>query len=391
MKNILFVLNIYPGKGGIESVTNTLVEYLCRYFRIYTLSLSEILEVTKPNGIEQSFVFPGEDYDKNIAFFNELVARLNIGVIINQGMFLHISDIIFNAERNRKVPVISCLHGMPMYEKHIFWNMPAVKAASRSVKRKWRIKMMFNRCKEYNNLLDTFKKGHQRISAESARTVLLCDEYVSSYNKYYDIVNKVYVIAVSNPLPQKYESVKPLKWDERKDEILFVGRVCEEKRVDLLLNLWRRVKNKNGWKLVIVGDGESLDELKELVSRHKIENVDFRGYTETPETYYKDAKFLALTSKFEGLGMCLIEAMRYGVVPVAFNVSDGVKSVIEESGGILVKMDDNRKFVKILKAITKGEIGDERMSEMAYAKSMRYSINTIGPRWVKIINEVVED
>ena len=119
--------------------------------------------------------------------------------------------------------------------------------------------------------------------------------------------------------------------------------------------------------------------------------MDFRGYTETPEAYYKDAKFLALTSKFEGLGMCLIEAMRYGVVPVAFNVSDGVKSVIEESGGILVKMDDNRKFVKILKAITKGEIGDERMSEMAYAKSMRYSINTIGPRWVKIINEVVED
>lgn len=388
MKNILFVLNSYPGKGGIESVTNTLVDYLHNYFCVYTLSLSEIRDVPCPCGLKKSFLFPSDNAEDNIAFYNELIERLDISVVINQGMFLHISEIIFNQKRNKKVAVISCLHGMPMYERHLFWGMPKVKSASPSTKFKWRVRMIFNRCREYNNLLMMFKEGYRRISAESVRTVLLCQEFIPTYCQYYGIPDNGKVIAIPNPLPQKYESAVPMRWEDRKNEILFVGRVCAEKRVDLLLNLWKKVKRKNGWRLVIVGDGESLQELKDLVSRQRIENVDFRGYTATPETYYKSAKFVVLTSRMEGFWMCLIEAMRYGVIPLVFNMSNGVKSVVENSGGIVVKMNDNGKFIRMLSAIVSGMVGDDRMVQAAYDKSMRYSIDKVGSKWVEMINEV---
>ncbi|MDE7024541.1 MAG: glycosyltransferase [Paramuribaculum sp.] len=386
MKSILFVLNIYPGIGGIESVTNSLADYLHNHYKVYTLSLTKVEDVSAPLGVTEAFVFPGEDADINKEYFNRLVNELNISLIVNQGMFLHMSDIIFNSDRNKAVPVVSCLHGMPGYEKHLFWGMPFVKSASQRAKRRWRIKMLFNRCKPYNQLLDLFKDGYHRIFKESTRVVLLCNEYIAPFCEYYKLDSGEHkVMAIPNPLPEKYTKIAPVEWESKRNEILFVGRVCPEKRIDLLLKMWSKVKSKNDWTLVIVGEGESLPDLKKLVISLNIDNVEFRPFTKTPEDYYIKAKFIALTSKFEGLPMSLIEAMRYGVIPVAFNISDGVRSIVENSGGTLIAMDKKNEYIKVLNHIVSGIYGCNNISQQVYQASHGYVMDIVGKEWRKLI------
>lgn len=55
--NILFVFNTYPGIGGLESVSNNIIEYLGKYYSIYTLSVNTQANVSVPSSITEMFKF----------------------------------------------------------------------------------------------------------------------------------------------------------------------------------------------------------------------------------------------------------------------------------------------------------------------------------------------
>lgn len=191
-----------------------------------------------------------------------------------------------------------------------------------------------------------------------------------------------------NPLPPRCELFSPVSWDKKKNEILFVGRICPEKRVDLLIEMWSKVKNHNGWRLVIVGDGESLSDIRKLVTQLDVKDVDFVGFTNTPEQYYKRAKYIVLTSRFEGFGMSLIEEMNYGDIPVAFNVSAGVESIVVGAGGFLIRKGYNKKFRQLLSRMVSNSFDGKSLSQKAVEESYKYTLDVIGQKWVELINAV---
>lgn len=60
-----------------------------------------------------------------------------------------------------------------------------------------------------------------------------------------------------------------------------------------------------------------------------MERVVFTGWQD-PESFYRDASILCLTSDFEGWGMVLTEAMTFGAVPVAFNSYAAITDIIDD-------------------------------------------------------------
>lgn len=84
--------------------------------------------------------------------------------------------------------------------------------------------------------------------------------------------------------------------------------------------------------------------------------------------------------------MCLIEALRFGVIPLTFDISAGVRSIVSNSGGIIIKnRNSNEMFLKLQELINNKYL--HLLSEKARLKSNRYTLNRIGEQWINLLRK----
>jgi glycosyltransferase involved in cell wall biosynthesis len=124
-------------------------------------------------------------------------------------------------------------------------------------------------------------------------------------------------------------------------ELLFVGRLSEEKGVDTLLHAAAKVERNV--KVTLIGDGPMRPELEQLATELGIEGaVNFQGYIPFGENLlneYRQHDGFVLPSRSEGQGRVLLEAMAGGLPIIASNVG-GIPEVIDDGAtGILVPPD----------------------------------------------------
>jgi glycosyltransferase involved in cell wall biosynthesis len=124
--------------------------------------------------------------------------------------------------------------------------------------------------------------------------------------------------------------------------IISVGRVVREKGMDYLLQAFASLKQKA--KIVIIGDGPFLNELKSLAQQLGIlSNVSFPGWLPPNELklYYRKCSMAVVPSTWpEPFGMVGIEAMSYGKPVLAFDVGGIPEWLKHEETGFLVKPKD---------------------------------------------------
>ena len=173
------------------------------------------------------------------------------------------------------------------------------------------------------------------------------DEQVKDLLAYGIPASKTAVIPWS-PDPNLTDSrARPGQFRERlgiaSDEkvILFLGRIHQTKRLDLLLRALAHLDNAN-IRLVVVGhdDDGSMKRLKVLVSDLKLEKqVIWAGPIHSPESAaaYRDADVFVLVSEHESAPMALLEACSMGV-PVLISDHTGMSEMIHNRAGLVVDM-----------------------------------------------------
>lgn len=386
--NILFVFYSFPGIGGVESVSNSLIDYLGQHYTIYTIAFHGDDTAPKSSRITESYRFRFHEQDKenNIRFFNRLTGTLNIDLVINQGMYPELTDIILNNQRKRDMKIISVLHGMPGYEKRQFWALDMMKNASKYKQTERRLLSHIGLNQRYNNYLHRYRQSYRNLAEGSDRIVLLAENYIEDFISRYRV--KRYadkICAIENPLGQKYTDIKEPEWEDKDNNILYVGRLSSEKRVDIILDLWENVSRPD-WHLYIVGDGPEMEYLKN--KSKNLKNVIFTGYIKDPSEYYAKGKIVLLTSEFEGFSMCLIEAQRFGAVPVTYDISAGVSDIVANGGGITVPQDKFNLLCMEVSSLMNDSGTLKALSETAYKKSKGYLIGNIGKRWISLIENL---
>jgi glycosyltransferase involved in cell wall biosynthesis len=173
--------------------------------------------------------------------------------------------------------------------------------------------------------------------------------------------------------------------------VLNVGRFTNDKQQLLLLKIWEKIKlneNYRNWVLHIVGSGELDNELRNFVKTYNLENsVEFLPPISQVERYYSQASIFVLTSKSEGYGMVLLEAISFGLPCVSFDCPAGPRDIIENGyNGYLVNLDDENEFqVGLMKLMNDEKFLDE-MGNNAYKSSDKWSDNAILEKWLKILN-----
>lgn len=131
--------------------------------------------------------------------------------------------------------------------------------------------------------------------------------------------------------------------------ILFTGRLVRVKGLDLLLNAFAKLRNE-GYKLVIVGEGEEKTVLQQMVLDLGItDKVLFAGYYNGPELYawYDLASFFILPSRYEPFGAVVNEALVYGC-PAVVSKYIGAIDFVDETNGMVFDPLDEMEFVTVL-------------------------------------------
>jgi glycosyltransferase involved in cell wall biosynthesis len=108
------------------------------------------------------------------------------------------------------------------------------------------------------------------------------------------------------------------KWDT-----IFVGRLSEEKQPDVAIKAF--AESGLTGRMAIVGDGPLLNELVILTQRLELtERIDFLGWQNHPNQFIQQSHSLILSSRTEGFGLTIAEALILNVPVVAYNCSEGV-------------------------------------------------------------------
>lgn len=215
--------------------------------------------------------------------------------------------------------------------------------------------------------------------------ILLSKQFIPEFCKLVGIqINDDRITYINNPILPVNMDVKIVK----ENIILCVSRLVHEKCVDKVLEIWDMLYEKlPEWKLVIVGDGSERSNLEKIVSDNKIQRVEFTGFT-NPILYYQKAKIFWMTSKFEGWGMTLIEAMQYGCVPIVFQTFSSVKDiVVSGENGFLIKPNDIEDFQGKTLELANNENMRVYMEKQGVQKVQKFSVNKIIHQWEILLNQ----
>jgi len=220
--------------------------------------------------------------------------------------------------------------------------------------------------------------------------------------KSYGIKNRIEVIPNTielNSFRQKDElkclEIKK-RYNLKEDDkiILYVGRVAYEKSIDKIIEALAIIKRKgvSNAKLLIVGRGPAMEELKELAKSLQIEDeIIFTGEVKNEEIphYYKIAYLFTIASTTETFGIVIIEALASGVPVLAVKAPGAVDILTNGREGLLVD-NDVKQFAETLEKIIREPELRENLSKGALKTSEQYSIDIVSERMLNLYREVIE-
>lgn len=130
--------------------------------------------------------------------------------------------------------------------------------------------------------------------------------------------------------------------------ILYVGRLDHEKRPWIAIRVMQEVVHKNSnVKLVMLGQGENEELLRELIKQFHLEShVELVGFTDNVAKYMAKAKLLVLCSETEAFPCVLTEAAALGLPTVANNCPGGIHEILSSQKRRLGKMQVDNVIVE---------------------------------------------
>lgn len=379
--NILFFYTeaINPTKGGVERVTFSLSNFFCsKGYNVYFVALHRDNEVDDPRQLYLPCADNLNCYE-NLKYMRNFAIANNISIVINQGALNPESADFIVTCGFENVKIISVIHNSLL---SVADNFGLIYEAEFKRRNLGFLSTAFNTSfskKIFRFLYKCKKKTHYRkLIAQNDALVLLSETYKKELTYLTGVSQFVNVIAIPNPTNIPSENYN------KENIVLYVGRINNtQKRVGKLVDIWANTEHPN-WKLVIIGEGEYLDELKEKVLINQISNVIFTGRC-NPIDYYKRSSIFCLTSSFEGLPMTLIESLSYGVIPIVYDTFSSASDIIEDSyNGFLISENDDKSYSdKLYELITNPKIISE-LKKNCIKSSVKYDIEVIGNKWIKL-------
>ncbi|MFW6368711.1 MAG: glycosyltransferase family 4 protein [Spirochaetota bacterium] len=182
--------------------------------------------------------------------------------------------------------------------------------------------------------------------------------------------------------------------------VLSCGRLAYPKAFDVLIEAFAQAMSaissssdidSNAWRLGILGSGPDEEKLRALAQRSGIaDQVDFLGRSSFPLSVMRRSEIFVLSSRYEGFGNVLIEAMSQGVPVIATDCDYGPAEIVEPGeSGILVSPDSPQQLAEAIVRLTNDDNLRKELAKGARARSERFSHERIGQEWLNLVQGIV--
>ena len=201
--------------------------------------------------------------------------------------------------------------------------------------------------------------------------------------------NPIDFAALTNASVEPLEPTDAHAW--KHPAIVSAGRLAEAKNYPLLIEAIALLRRRMpGVRLFILGEGDQEAQLRQqIASLGLADAVQLWGFKQNPWKYIARADVFALTSRYEGFGNVLVEAMACGV-PVVVTSSPGPLEIIRDNvDGVIVPEHTAAAVATALEAVLTDERRRASMAAAAKEASQRFALGAIAGQYDSWFSELV--
>ena len=342
---IVYVIEKMSGTGGMERIITDKMNYLVRH-TAHEVVLLLLWHDEKP------FAYPLDERVRvvrmDIPFQHKIRALFSFRKTIRQ---INPDITVYTWVMGAFLAALSGWKGRSIYEAH---------RARPTMKHQWIVSLM-----------------ERRVDAVVALTQQDANGYPHAKN----------VVLIPNFTSLNVE--KPSDCSSK--HCLSVGRLIDVKDFSRLLDIWKMVVSKRSeWHLDIVGEGPEREALKQKIENLNLtSNVTLHEATSDVLPYYTNSSIYLMTSRFEGLGIVLIEAQTCGLPIVSLDCDYGPRHIIEDgvTGKLIPYNDDNAMADAIIWLIDNPD-KRQQMGIAALEASQHYKPEEIMNKWIEFFDEI---
>ena len=204
------------------------------------------------------------------------------------------------------------------------------------------------------------------------------------------------VRVIPNPVDVVYVRTRAIEEIGHEEEfmeespvIVAAGRLADAKNYPLMIEAMDLLRARIPARLVILGQGEREQALRALVAARGLERVvTFAGFQSNPWKFIARATVFLLTSRYEGFGNVLIEAMACGV-PVVATASAGTRDIVRHDvDGALVEDHSPAAIAAALERVLTDAALRERFAASARAGAERFAAPKVAALYDDVFQQV---
>ncbi len=170
--------------------------------------------------------------------------------------------------------------------------------------------------------------------------------------------------------------------------VVAAGRLNRQKGFDLLIDAFDRIaRDHPGWSLRIYGSGPDRDALQAQIDALAAgEQIRLMGRSDRLGEAMAAGSIFALSSRWEGFGMVILEAMARGLPVVSFDCPHGPRDIIADGrDGVLVPPEDVDALAAALAALIEDPARRRALGEAARTRARDFDVAAVGPRVERLL------
>jgi glycosyltransferase involved in cell wall biosynthesis len=378
MIKIVYIINSLGNSGGMERVLSSKANWLA------SSDLYEVTVITKEDNNEGFFF----DLNKNI-----IIDSLNLRPSKNKirNLFLNTDNHKYKKKITQKLFEIKPDITISMFgDEYEFLH--TIKDGSKKI-------IEFHFSKNYLSHLManipnlSFRKLRQLyaryLQYKQYRVILKYDKFV--------LLTKKDQMLWGNPsnscvIPNPLSFISNKKSNCEQKEVIAIGRLIAQKGFDLLIKTFSLINKSNpDWKLTIYGEGQDRDYLLGLIENYNLQGVILlKPPTKNIKDMLLNSSILAFSSRYEGFGLVLTEAMECGLPCISFDCECGPSEIIcHNEDGFLVNNFNLNSFASFLNILMNDEALRKDMGEKAIMNVKRFYIDDLMKSWQSVFYDLL--
>lgn len=375
--NIVYIVPSIEGKGGVERVLSKRINYFIEKFG-YKISIITF----KKESLENTFFY----YNKEINLYSGEQKINEENEILLKKALIKIKFFKSNIEKIQKIIdkiqpdiIISINYSLNSLLK---LKTKAIKIKEKHGPRNIRL---IEKKQEINKIEKVIRKLELVIYEEKKQKLNKYIILTKSDIKYWKYRDNISVI----PNILTFETKENSSLENKK--IISIGRYEKEKDYSALIDIWNIIEKKNkDWKLEIYGDGSLKEILEEKIKKMNLENIHLKEpIKNVKEELLKNSIYVS-TSKYEGFGLAILEAMHCGLPIVSFDCQSGPRELINNNkNGYLISLGDINNYANKLLELMNNFEKRKQMGYESKKRSYDFTEDKIMNMWRELFEDVL--